>query len=116
MGLQGTETMRRPKNVLDTITGGAPPEPSQLGGAGMGDPGLGGGGGIDQMQGVGLDSSQLTDEDLAAMSQQGGAVDYEDLQLQQLEGALNDPATPPDQRAMLEQQLALAARRRMAGV
>jgi hypothetical protein len=72
--------------------------------------------GLDQSQGVGLDTSSLSDEDLAGMAQQGGAVDFEDLQLQQLEQALNDPGTPPEQRAMLEQQLALAARRRLGGV
>jgi len=77
---------------------------------------MGGGGGIDQQQGVGMDSSMLSDEDLAGLAQNPVGGDYEDLQLQQMEAALTDPATPPDQRAMLEQQLALAARRRLAGV
>jgi hypothetical protein len=101
---------RKPGNILDTLTGAQAPEVGQLGDL------AGGGAGLDQMQGVGLDSSQLSDDDLAGMAEGGDAVGYEDLQLQQMEAALNDPSTPPEQRAMLEQQLALAARRRMAGV
>lgn len=107
---------RRPGNILDTLTGASPPEVGQLGGMGMSDPSMGGGMGIDEQAGVGLDSSMLSDDDLATMAQQGDAVGYEDLQLQQMEAALNDPATPPEERAMLEQQLALAARRKLAGV
>lgn len=37
----------------------------------------------------------------------------EDLEIQQIEQALNDPNTPPEVRAQLNQLMDLAARRRM---
>lgn len=66
--------------------------------------------------GVGLSTDQLSDEELAAMASPGSTVDFDQLQLQQMEAAMNSPDTPPEERAMLQQQLAVAARRRMAGV
>jgi len=40
----------------------------------------------------------------------------EDIEVAQLEAALNDPNTPPQMIQAIQQQLALAARRRLAGV
>lgn len=37
----------------------------------------------------------------------------EDLQIEQIDQALNDPNTPPEVRAQLQQLMDLAARRRM---
>ena len=42
-----------------------------------------------------------------------GGGDFEEMAIQELTAALQDPATPPEERAMIEQQLAEAARRRL---
>jgi hypothetical protein len=40
----------------------------------------------------------------------------EDLQVEQMAAALEDPSVPPDQKMQIQQQLALAARRQLAGL
>lgn len=64
-------------------------------------------------------TDQVSTPALAAL--QGPGVDASqalppDAQVEQILPLLSDPNTPPDQKAMLQAQLALAARRRMAGV
>lgn len=66
------------------------------------------------------DLSQLSDEDLMAMldggGDMGGGMNQVGPQVDMLEGALGDEGTSPDERSMIENDLALAARRRMAGL
>jgi hypothetical protein len=59
-------------------------------------------------------SDQLSDQDLATMTapQDTG----QDPQIAQVIAALEDPNTPPETRQRVETMLALAARRRMAGL
>lgn len=64
--------------------------------------------------GLGANTDQLTGADLGAMG--GDVGSPEDIEVAQLEAALNDPETPPDMIQAIQQQLALAARRRMAGL
>ena len=45
-----------------------------------------------------------------------GGIDPEEIELQELQAALEDPNTPPEMQQMIQQRLAMAARRRMAGV
>jgi hypothetical protein len=68
--------------------------------------------------------------DLGAMGQDSGAGDPgvdptggmdqgatpEDLQVQQMAAALDDPNVPPEQKLQIQQQLSLAARRQLAGL
>ena len=58
-------------------------------------------------------TDQLTGADLSAM---GGDLNAEDLQAQDMQAALMDPNTPPQERQMIQQQIAMAARRKMAGM
>lgn len=60
---------------------------------------------------AGVDSSMLSDAELAQMTQ-----DDSDLQAEQLLQQLNDPNIPPAEKAFIQQQLVLAAKRRLAGV
>lgn len=88
--------------------GGLPPnvpgDPGQLGAAGAG---LGGPQSTDD----------LTGNDLAALGQPIGDLQSpEEQQIAQMDAALNDPNTPPEQQAQLQQMLDLAARRRLAGL
>ncbi len=67
--------------------------------------------------GAGLDTDQLTGEDLAALSGEGlDGLTPEELEVQQMSMALEDPNTPPEEKAQIEQLLAMAARRRIAGI
>lgn len=62
-------------------------------------------------------TDDLTGNDLAALSQPLGDLQSpEDQQIAQMDAALDDPATPPEVKAQLMQQLDLAARRRLAGL
>jgi hypothetical protein len=98
---------------------GAPPAAPQdmaalLGGLGGADASGGGalgalGGGLE-----GANSDQLTGADLGAMG--GDVGSPEDIEVAQLEAALQDPNTPPEIMQAIQQQLALAARRRLAGL
>lgn len=101
----------------DAGAGAAPPAPQDLASL------LGGLGGADQPGagilgalggGVGQNTDQLTGADLGAMG--GDVGSPEDIEVAQLEAALNDPNTPPQMIQAIQQQLALAARRRLAGV
>lgn len=58
----------------------------------------------------GLD--EVPDQGLEGLDSMGP----EDAQAEQMAMALDDPSTPPEIRAELEQQLALAARRQLAGL
>ena len=118
---EGDMPVGRRRNYLDVLTGAAPPDPTQSGGIGD----LGGAVPMGSAAGAGMgaglldvapDTSALSDDQVAALAQPGGAANYEDLQAQALMQQLDDPNLPPEQRAMLEQQLALAARRKLAGV
>lgn len=71
---------------------GAPPEGPETGG----------------MSNVDLAGLQLGDE--------AGLEDPEEAAAAEMQAALENPSTPPDQRALIQQQLELAARRRLAGV
>lgn len=80
--------------------GGAPPLPGMD--AGGGAPG-------------GLNTDQLTGQDLSAMA----GSDFsspEDQMGDEMQAALLDPNTTPEQRDLIQQQIAMAARRRLAGV
>lgn len=61
-----------------------------------------------------MDSSALSDEDLAGMVDQ--QADPEMATAEELMAALENPETPPEVKQMIEMQLATAARRRMAGL
>lgn len=61
-----------------------------------------------------MDSSALSDEDLAGMVE--GDMDPEAQTAEELMAALENPETPPEVKQMIEMQLATAARRRMAGL
>lgn len=54
--------------------------------------------------------------DLAALDEAPDLGGEEDLMVQEMAAALEDPNVPPEDKAMIEQELALAARRRLAGV
>lgn len=58
-------------------------------------------------------SDQFSDEELAAL---GGGGQQQDPQVQAAIAALEDPNTPPDTRQAIQTMLAIAARRRMAGI
>ena len=106
-------------SFLDILQGAGSPAPPQLGG-------IGGPGGAMQDQdptgvglgpptemggmGMGMDSSMLGNEDLSQM------VDPEEEQFQQMQAMMDDPNLPPAQRQMLEQQMAMAARKRLSGI
>ena len=65
------------------------------------------------------DLSQLSDNDLMALLSDdgiGGGMNQVGPQVDMLEGALNGEGTSPDDLAMIQNDLALAARRRMAGL
>lgn len=59
-------------------------------------------------------SDQLTDDDLAAMVGEGSQP--QDPQVAQVIAALEDPNTDPAIRQQIETMMAMAARRRMAGL
>lgn len=46
----------------------------------------------------------------------GGEPTEEDLQFEQMASAMNDPTTPPEVREAIQAQLAMAARRNLAGM
>lgn len=60
---------------------------------------------------VGADATGMD----ASMDPSGGAAP-EDLQVQQMAQALDDPNVPPEEKIAIQQQLALAARRQLAGL
>lgn len=65
-------------------------------------------------------TADMTNQDLSGLTPDGGGLNEaasspEDDMAAQLQEALNDPNTPPDQRAAIEQQIALAARKSMLG-
>lgn len=66
------------------------------------------------------DLSQLSDEQLMQLLEdgEGGASLMSQVgpQVDMLDGALMDEGTAPDERSMIENDLAMAARRRMAGL
>src|SRR5262252_2348672 len=66
---------------------------------------------LGSLGGAGVNSDQLTGDQLAQM----GSTP-EDIEVEQLSAALQDPNTPPQQQAMIQQMLDLAARRRLAGI
>lgn len=98
-GVQGPDLAA----LLPPDAGGMSPGPVMGGGLGGGLEG----GAMDA--GAGTDA--LTGQDLAAM---GGEVDPEAAEVEELLAALEDPNTPPEMRDQIEQQIAIAARRRMA--
>jgi hypothetical protein len=58
------------------------------------------------------DTSQLSDEDLAAMA----GEDPDEEAVAEMMAALEDPNTPPEQKAILQRELMLAAQRQAAGL
>jgi hypothetical protein len=124
MGALGTNTAPTGgglEGLLAQLGGGGAPDAG--GGAGLGgampgalDPTAGAGGDPAGLGGA-ASTDDLTGNDLAALSQPIGGMDSpEDAEVAQLEAALNDPNTPPDQQQQLAQMLDLAARRRLAGL
>lgn len=76
--------------------------------------GLGGLAGPDPSQGLGGgNTDQLTGADLGSMG--GDAMDPDAAQVDQMLQMLQDPNTPPDQKQMIQAQIAMAAKRRLAG-
>ena len=68
-------------------------------------------------QGGAPNTDAMSDVDLAALGAPvQGLQTPEELQVAQMEQALTDPNTSPDQRMAIEGQLAIAARRKMAGL
>lgn len=62
---------------------------------------------------IGAESGMPGGEGLMGM---GEELSDEDLEVEALQQMLDDPNTPPQMKALLEQQLAIAARRRLAGM
>ena len=91
-------------NLAPTFGPSGPPQPAP-GGA----PDLG------ALGGAPVNSDQLTGAQLGQMAG-AGQPSPEELIAAQLQDALNNPSTPPDQRASLQQMMDIAARRRMAGM
>lgn len=58
------------------------------------------------------DTGQMSDDQLASMTGQ----DPTEADAQAMAAALDDPSVPPDQKQLIQQQIALAARRKLAGV
>jgi hypothetical protein len=87
------------------------PDLGSAGGMGAVDPMAGGGdmAGDAQMGGMGGDmtTDSLSDNDLAAMDNSQGP---------DLEQIMNDPSLSPEDRAAIEQQVLMAARRQIAGM
>lgn len=105
----------RRRGLADLQGFGADPSAAMPPGAGEDPTGMGGG------LPVGVDTGELGNDDLAGIAgPEGAPVDEapveEDQDYAQMEAALNDPNTPPEVRAMLEQQLAMAARRSLSGL
>lgn len=105
----------------------APQDPSQI--MGGVDPGLQAGFDPTAMQNPDLDpsaggaqpggppsSDQLSNVDLAQLGQPVDLQSPEDQEVAQMEAALDDPATPPQVKQQIMQELDLAARRRLAGM
>lgn len=98
--------------------GGGPPAPAAGGTPGLlsaaaGPPAAGLAGGL----GGGLEGGNtdlLSESDLSDLG--GEEFSPEDAELEEMIAALEDPNTPPEVRQMIEQQLAVAARRRLAGL
>lgn len=92
-GLEGGEMAPPPDAMLAGLGGGMPPE----------DPGTG----------------DMSNVDLAGMQVGGGEElgleDPEEAAIAEMSAALENPATDPNTRAMIQQQLELAARRRLVG-
>ena len=87
---------------LEALLGGAG---GAAGGAAAGAPGVPG------------STDNLTGNDLAALAQPVNDLQSpEEQQVAQMDAALNDPNTPPEVQAQLQQMLDLAARRRIAGL
>jgi len=115
--------MKNQSNLLDFQPG------DPTGGVGMGgDPAA-----------AGIDTTTLSDQDLAALAGDvgaqgeappgtgmpapdaaaggvGGQMDPEAMQVEELQAQLDDPNLDPQTRQDLQMQLALAARRRLAGL
>lgn len=64
---------------------------------------------------VDVSTGQLGNDQLAGFADPQGAA-AQDPEYAAMEAAYNDPNTPPDVRALLEQQLAMAARQMLAGL
>jgi hypothetical protein len=58
----------------------------------------------------------LSNVDLQSLAQPAQIMSPEDQQVQQMQMLLDDPNSTPEERSLIEQQVALAARRRMAGL
>lgn len=117
------------ETAMDPLAALAPPSNDESGLASLLQPG--GGQGADQgapptdgpMFGQALGQQVINPGDAALAQQgpdQGGmgdmGVDPEEEDAQMMQQMLDDPMTPPDQKAMIQQQLQLAARRRLAGL
>lgn len=132
-----TVPVAAPQGAPSALPGGQPPDlgqlaPAQGGGAssilaGLGgadqgqlDPtgGLGGGlpqgGGFDPAAGAGT-TDDLTGAQLGELTSPLQATTPEEVEVAQLEAALDDPNTPPEVKTQIQQMLDLAARRRLAG-
>jgi hypothetical protein len=71
-------------------------------------------GGLDSLSGLGAggESEAIPTEELAGMV----SADPDAVQGEELIAALEDPNTPPEIKAQIQEMLATAARRRMAGI
>jgi hypothetical protein len=100
---------RRPK-VSTNLLNFEPGEPT--GGVGL-EPGIG-----EATPDLGgMDTSTLSDADLAQLAgTDAGSVDPVEMEVEQLQAQLADPNLDPATRDQIQQMLALAARRRMAGM
>lgn len=58
----------------------------------------------------------LGQDDLSALDQPEPMQDPQDAEVEQMAAALDDPNTPPEVKQQIQQQLALAARRQLAGL
>lgn len=62
-----------------------------------------------------LNTDDLTGNDLAALGEPVDVGDPQDLEVQQMMAALDDPEVPEEAKLEIQQMLDLAARRRLAG-
>jgi hypothetical protein len=58
----------------------------------------------------------LGQDDMAMLDQPEEMPAQEDIEVEEMAAALEDPNTPPEVKQQIEQQLALAARRQLAGL
>lgn len=104
-GLIGEET---PPEAAEVNSLGVPAPSMDLSGLGAEQP--------PEMGSMAPTDPAVGQDDLSMLDQPEELPSSEDLEVEQMAAALDDPQVPPEQKAQIEQQLALAARRQLAGL